>query len=139
MRAGKKSSRRAPRPRFFLYAAIAFILGSSSVFLASSLRFDSAGATVIASAILTALSLYSLRRISSFPQWRTCEVLSFGIFAIVFNLGLLLGGHVQFTPGEGYLGSLEQNVIRAYTPFDVLSFFGALPSLFVLFLALIRA
>lgn len=48
---------------------------------------------------------------------------------------LLLGGHVEFTPGEGYLGSLEQNVIRAYTPFDVLSFFGALPSLFVLFLA----
>lgn len=42
---------------------------------------------------------------------------------------------MEFTPGEGYLGSLEQNVIRAYTPFDVLSFFGALPSLFVLFLA----
>lgn len=108
MRAGKKSSRRAPRPRFFLYAAIAFILGSSSVFLASSLRFDSAGATVIASAILTALSLYSLRRVSSFPQWRTCEVLSFGIFAIVFNLAYCLEAMWNLLQGKAILEALSK-------------------------------
>lgn len=122
-------------PRKALLACLAAVFAVGSCFLADYLRLQPAMAARLVFFALALLSLFALQRNGGMRP-RKAELFAFGVFALLFDVSLVLGRHIVV--GDTYSGLMDENYIEPYSALDAIAFLFMFALLFLYSLALYR-